>query len=78
MQMVLYCKNLVAFKHACQLLENFDPLDFPPQERVEVHVKIANKKRTYYFTHDRRSFLKKQLSLLDNVKMHIKQGENAG
>lgn len=72
---VLYCKNLVAFKHACKVMENFNPLDFPPSKGVQVSVRVADKEVNYNFPTDKFSFLKEQVRLLDKVRVNIKQNE---
>lgn len=61
----------MAFKHACQVLQNFDPLTFPPSEGVTVKVQVANTDRTYYFPQSKTSLLEKQVKLLDKVTVHI-------
>lgn len=72
---VLYCKNLVAFKHACKVIENFNPVDFPPSEGVQVSVRVADKEVNYNFPNEKFSFLKEQVNLLDKVRVNIKRKE---
>lgn len=71
MKIHLFADNVVAFRHACNVLENFDPLDFPPTDPIEVKVFLSNHERTYFFPQDRFSFLKEQVSLLDGIRVRV-------